>query len=117
VFPAPLVVFRQTDDLRDWIEQTEAQEVRVAESVARIEAASNDEGEKRHLLNILMPMTRRACSWPVECAFASSVCYANSEAKSDPLSTGKFKRRTPNHAAEKDALCEPSTANNDAGQK
>jgi hypothetical protein len=116
VFPAPMVIFRQSDDLRDWIESTEAQEVRVAEAVAQIEAAS-DEGEKRHLLNVLMPMSRRACSYPVECQFASSVCYANAEAKQDPLSTGKFKLRTPNHAAEKEATCEPSTTSGDAGGK
>jgi PD-(D/E)XK nuclease superfamily len=114
VFPAPMVIFRQSDDLRDWIESTEAQEVRVAEAVAQIEAAA-DEGEKRHLLNILMPMSRRSCSYPTECVFASTICYANADAKADPLSTGKFKRRIPNHTAEQEASCVSDPQKNGVG--
>jgi len=116
VFPAPMVIFRQDDDLRDWIEQTEAQEVRVAEAIAQISVAE-DEGEKRHLLNVLMPMSRRACSYPTECAFASTVCYASSEAHRDPLATGRFKLRVPNHAAEREALCDSEVQKKDVGLK
>ncbi|HWX40364.1 MAG TPA: PD-(D/E)XK nuclease family protein [Blastocatellia bacterium] len=103
VFPAPMTVYRSDDDLRDWIESTEAQETRVAESVARIEAAE-DEGERRHLLNVLMPMSRRSCSYPTECVFAKTVCYAGADAKANPLASGAFKLRTPNHIAEREAV-------------
>jgi hypothetical protein len=99
VFPAPLTVYRQDDDLRDWVEQTEAQERRVAEAVARIDAAVDD-GEKRHLLNVLAPMSRRSCSYPVECVYAKSICYGGEDARRDPLGTGAFRRREPNHPAE-----------------
>ena len=99
VFIPPLVVYRNSDDLRDWVESTEYQEREVAEHVALVEAAQ-DEGEKRSLLNRYFPMTRRACSYPTECAFSKSVCYAGAEAKEDPLSTGLFQIRVANHPIE-----------------
>jgi len=102
VFSAPMTIYRSDDQLRDWVEQVEAQEVRVAEAVAQIEAAQ-DEGEKRHLLNVLMPMSRRACSYPTECAFAKSICYGGEDARRDPLATGLFKVRQPHHVPEVEA--------------
>jgi hypothetical protein len=105
VFPAPLTVYRSDDQLRDWVEQVEAQERRVAEAVARVDAAAGDEGEKRHLLNVLMPMSRRACSYPTECQF-TRVCYGGEDAQRDPLATGAYKAREPHHTPEK-AQVEP----------
>jgi hypothetical protein len=102
VFPAPLTVYRSDDQLRDWIEQVEAQETRAAEAVAQVASAA-DEGEKRHLLNVLFPMSRRACSYPTECPFARTVCFAGEDAQRDPMGTGAFKVRVPNHAAERAA--------------
>jgi hypothetical protein len=102
VFPAPLTVYRSDDQLRDWVEQVEAQERRVAEAVAQVEAATDD-GEKRHLLNVLFPFSRRACSYPTECIFAKSVCYAGEDAQRDPMATGAFKQREPHHTPEKAA--------------
>jgi hypothetical protein len=102
VFPAPMTIYRSDDQLRDWIEQVEASEVRVAEAVAQIEAAQ-DEGEKRHLLNVLMPMSRRACSYPTECPMAKAICFGGEDARRDPLGTGLFKVRTPHHAPEVEA--------------
>jgi hypothetical protein len=101
VFPAPLTVYRSDDQLRDWIEQVEAQERRVAEAVAQVDAAAGDEGEKRHLLNVLFPFSRRACSYPTECIFAKSVCYAGEDAQRDPMATGAYKQREPHHTPEK----------------
>lgn len=101
VFPPPLTVYRSDDQLRDWIEQVEAQERRVAEAVAQVDSAA-DEGEKRHLLNVLMPQSRRACSYPTECAFIK-VCYGGDDIRLNPLSSGLYKAREPHHAAEKAA--------------
>jgi hypothetical protein len=100
IFPAPLVVYRSDDQLRDWIEQVEASESRVAEAVARVDNAP-DEGERRHLLNVHFPMSRRSCSYPTECAFAKTVCFGGEDAQRDPLGTGAFRRRVPNHEAER----------------
>jgi hypothetical protein len=51
-----------------------------------------------------MPMSRRSCEYPSTCPFAGTVCYASEDAKRDPLATGKFVRRTPNHIFEKEAM-------------
>jgi hypothetical protein len=125
VFPAPLTVYRQDDDLRDWVEQVEAQERRVAEGVAQVAATTGpdlsveraaygayhsskgipvepnegNEGEKRHLLNVLFPMSRKACSYPSECAF-TRVCYGGEDIRRDPLASGLYRARVPNHPAE-----------------
>jgi len=112
-FPAPLTVYRSDDQLRDWVEQVEAQERRVAEAVAEVQATTaiddesdedyhihhTNEGERRHLLNVLFPMSRRACSYPTECQF-TRVCYGGEDAQRDPLATGAFRRRVPNHPQE-----------------
>jgi hypothetical protein len=103
VFPAPLTVYRQDDQLRDWVEQVEASEVRVAEAVARVEAATDD-GEKRHLLNVLFPQTRSACSYMFgsECQFVK-VCYGGDDIRLAPLESGLYKIRVANHEAERTA--------------
>jgi len=100
VFVPPVTVWRSDDDLRDWVESTEAQERRVAEAVALVNAAT-DPGERRSLMNIHFPMNRSACSYPSEC-WAVKICYAGAEMKADPLTVGAgmFKRRVPNHPAE-----------------
>lgn len=101
VFPAPLTVYRQDDQLRDFVEQIEAQETRVAEAVAQVEGAADD-GEKRHLLNVLFPMHRRSCSYPSECAM-TRVCYGGEDAQRDPMATGAYKQREPHHTPEAEA--------------
>jgi hypothetical protein len=98
VFPSPLTVYRQEDAARDWIEQVEAQETRVAEAVAQVDAAG-DEGEKRHLLNVLFPMHRRSCSYPSECAM-TKICFGGDDIRLRPLESGHFKARVPNHPVE-----------------
>jgi hypothetical protein len=100
IFIPPIIVYRNDDELRDWIEQVESQEVRVAEGVARVAAAS-DEGEKRHLLNVLFPMTRRACEYPTTCSCVK-ICYGGEEIRRDPLGSGEYKKREPHHQPEKE---------------
>jgi hypothetical protein len=98
VFIPPIVVYRNEDEVRDWVEQVEAQERRIAEQVEMIHAAT-DEGEKRSLMNQFAPMTRRACSYPTECSCVA-LCYGSEDARLDPLSTGKYKPRKVNHPME-----------------
>ena len=101
IFVPPITVYRSDDDLRDWLEQTEAQEVRIAEGVAEVAAAVDDD-ERRSALNLHFPQSRKQCSYPSECAFVG-VCYGGEDIRRDPLASGKFVRRVPNHAAEKEA--------------
>jgi hypothetical protein len=98
IFIPPIVVYRNDDDLRDWIEQTEAQEKEVAEHVAKVRAAQ-DEGEKRHLLNVHFNQTRRACSYPTDCAMIP-ICFGGAEVRQDPLGTKLYKIREANHPQE-----------------
>jgi hypothetical protein len=104
VFVPPVTIWRSDDDLRDWVESVEAQERKIAEAVALVQA-STDPGERRSLLNIHFPMVRTACEFPTQCPFAhprTGVCYAGAEMKNDPLRVGDgaYKRRVPNHPAE-----------------
>lgn len=98
VFIPPVTVYRNEDDLRDMVEQLEAQEVRVAEDVARVRGAG-DEGEKRHLLNVLFQQSRRACEYPSTCQFVP-VCYGGEDMRRDPLGSGRYVARVPNHPQE-----------------
>jgi len=99
VFIPPVVVYRQDDDLRDWIEQVEAQEVRVAQAVAQVEAAG-DGAERRSLLNEHFPQTRRACEYPTTCQFVK-VCYGSADMREDPKGSGLYVDRVPNHPQER----------------
>jgi hypothetical protein len=101
VFPAPLTVYRQDDQLRDFVEQIEASETRVAEAVAEVEAAG-DEGERRHLLNVHFPMSRRACEYPSSCAMVK-LCFGGDDIRAQPLESGLYRVRTPHHTPELDA--------------
>jgi hypothetical protein len=100
VFLPPVVIYRNDDELRDWIEQVEAQERGVAEDVAKVMAAG-DAGERHSLLNQLFPQYRSSCFYPSQCQFAGTVCWAaNQDAEANPMGTGKFKQRVPNHPVE-----------------
>lgn len=106
IFLAPIVVYRNDDDLRDWIDATEAQETRVVEGLVKIAAAmqpqvgQSDEGYVRHLLNDYFPMHRSACEYPSTCAFAK-ICYGSEEIKVDPIASGVYERRKANHPQER----------------
>jgi hypothetical protein len=91
-------VFRQEDDLRDWIEQVESQEVQVVKDAERVNAAT-DEDERRHLLNILFPQTRRACEYPGSCNFIN-LCFGSADIRKDPIASGKYRPRVANHPQE-----------------
>jgi hypothetical protein len=97
-FPAPLLVYRQDDQLRDFVEQIEHQERKVAEAVSLVQIATDD-GERRSLLNRHFSQTRRACEYPSSCPYIP-VCFGASEMQNNPLDSGRYKRRIPNHPQE-----------------
>jgi len=98
VFVPPLVIYRSDDALRDLVEQMEASERRIAEGVAAVNSAENAD-EVRHLLNINFPQTLRACSYPSQCQFVP-ICFGGEAIQHDPLGSGQFKTRRPNHPQE-----------------
>jgi hypothetical protein len=104
VFISPIVVYRSEDSLRDWVEQVESQERRVAESVAQVESAT-DEGERRHLLNVLFTQTRRACEYPTTCSM-STLCWGTEAERADPIGSGRYVTRHVNHPQEQQAKAE-----------
>lgn len=98
VFIAPLHVYRNDDDLRDMVDQMEASERRIAEGVAVV-AGCGDADDTRHALNVHFPQTRRACSYPTQCQFVP-VCYGGEDIRKDPVASGLYRVRTPNHPIE-----------------
>ena len=106
VFVAPFIVYRSDDDLRDLIEQIESQERRVADGVAEVNAAT-DEGERRSALNRHFVMNRHSCTYPWPCQF-EKVCYGGEEIRRDPLASGLYQIRVPNHPVENGATDETS---------
>lgn len=98
LFIPPIIVYRNDDELRDWIEQVEAQEARVAQNVANVRDCQ-DEGMKRHLLNTYFPMSRRACEYPTTCAMVK-ICFGGEDIRRDPLGSGLYVIREPHHPQE-----------------
>ena len=98
IFIPPMLIYRSDDSLRDMVEQMEANERRTAEGVAAVDAAS-DEAEQRHLLNTFFSQTLRACHYPSDCAFVP-ICHGGDEIKRDPLGSGRYRVRVPNHPVE-----------------
>jgi hypothetical protein len=108
-----ITIYRNDDDLRDWIDTVAHEEQETAQQVAEVNAAG-DPGERRHLLNIYFPKRRSSCQYPSECPYArekTGVCFAGAEMQAAPLEVGggEYVRRTPNHPAENQSLV-PSPA-------
>lgn len=98
LFIPPIVIYRNEDDLRDLVEQMESQERGVAEHVALVEAAA-DESERRSLLNQYFPMSRHSCEYPSTC-MAVKICYGGEDIRRNPLGSGLYTIRVPNHPQE-----------------
>jgi len=98
IFIPPVTVYRNEDELRDLVDQMEAQERRIAEGVAVVNAES-DEGERRHLLNVHFIQTRRACEYPGTCSY-KKLCFGGEDIRRDPVASGLYKIRVANHPQE-----------------
>lgn len=98
-FVEPVTVFRNDDDMRDMLEQMEAQEVRVAVDVAQVQAVQDDPAAKRSALNRLFFQNRRACVYPGKCS-SFDLCYGSQTLREDPIGSGLYKIREVNHPQE-----------------
>lgn len=83
-------------EVSEWKEQLIAQELRIAK--ASYELAQAGYPEAHPSLAETFPMNRRACDWPSPCRF-QEICY-NATIRSNPLQSGLYKLRTPNHPQE-----------------
>ena len=95
----PVIVYRQDDEFRDWYEQVEAQERAVVYAAQTVHEQAGDPARQRSLLNVLFPQNRNACSYPGDCSFAR-ICYGSEQMRADPLGSGHYRVRTPNHPVE-----------------
>lgn len=102
-----ITVFRAEDDMRDLMEQIEAQEVQVARDVEEVRRAEREggEGAKRSALNRLFPMSRNACSYPGICAYRTlptkpGLCFAGAYSTAEAEASGDFVEREVNHPQE-----------------
>lgn len=107
-FYPPQIVYRGEDDLRDWVEEVEAQEVDVARKVEAIALINEGNPGLRGALNVLFPKNRSGCEYPGRCAYADKdhgPCYGPAHARSVEamLESGKYVRREPNHPSEKES--------------
>jgi hypothetical protein len=94
----PVLVYRGDDDLRDMIEQVEAQETQVQRDLSYVAQAA-DESERRSRLNQRFSQSRSACSFPGECSYVP-ICYGGTDIRRAPMESGKYKVRVPNHPEE-----------------
>lgn len=97
VLVTPLPYFRQQSDMDTWVRQTQAQETQVAQDVAAVEAASAT--DLPLMLDTRFIQHRRSCDWPSVCEF-QGICFGDPTALVNPLGTGLYQRRVPNHATE-----------------
>ncbi len=98
-FIVPITVYRNEDSLRDLLEQIEAQEIQVAIDVAAVQAVKDDPAAMRSELNRRFQQSRSSCHYPGACAFIP-ICFGPAHALEDPLATGLYTIRTPNHPQE-----------------
>lgn len=82
-FVAPIHVYRNEDDMRDMLEQLEAEEVQVARDVAAVHAVEHDEMRLRSELNKRFPQNRSACVWPGKCSMFQ-ICYGSADMRRNP---------------------------------
>lgn len=100
-FVAPIHVYRNEDDMRDMLEQLEAEEVQVARDVAAVHAVEHDPVALRSELNKRFAQNRSTCVWPGKCSFFQ-ICYGSADMRRDPEHMSELYqiRSVANHPAE-----------------
>lgn len=94
-FVSPPVIYRQEDEVRDFLEQITQQEQEIRN--ARMELETGDEQLDKSYLNRYFPQHRRSCSWPIPCQFIA-LCHEG--LGDNPLGSGLYKLRQPHHQRE-----------------
>jgi hypothetical protein len=102
-----VTVYRNSDDMRDLLEELEAQEVKIVKDVETVRQAEREGGygAKRSALNKMFGKTRTACSYPGICEFRTlptkpGFCFGAPDAEHDPVVLEHYRSRQPNHPKE-----------------
>jgi hypothetical protein len=102
-FVLPEEYFRNPDDIARWKRQIAYQEgVKIPQALDLIRCAGTWE-ERELLLDQHFPMFTRACHYPSRCQF-KEVCHGAKAYLVDPVASGLFRVRTPNHVPEREHL-------------
>jgi hypothetical protein len=108
-----LVAFRSSDEMRDFLEQTAAQETQIAKDVEEVRGAEREggAGAKRSALNRLFVQSRNSCSYPGLCAYRTTAtqpgfCFGGPDPFNDPGVLEHFRVREANHPQELSGLVE-----------
>ena len=98
---APMPEPRSDLQKRNWLQQTETQEIGIAQFTEELRALSADAEEGDRMLNAYFPMYTHSCNYPVECPYWY-LCHGGEsvegEEETDPMSV--FQTRTPHHPGE-----------------
>jgi len=98
-FMTPIHVYRNEDDMRDMLEQLQAEEEENARDVLAVYAVRSDPGKMRSELNKRFSQNRASCSYPGKCQ-NHEICYGSSEIRRDPEGSGLYQIRVANHPQE-----------------
>src|SRR5574337_10184 len=95
-FPAPPLISRSQKDIEEWLEQAKLREVDVHNALVQISAPNAEANDRERVMARYFPKyTHNAnCLFPSKCS-AYEVCWGAEGA--DPLGSGKYKYRVPNH--------------------
>lgn len=95
LFPQMLPVSRRADEIESWRRQTASNEGRVRQRVRAMEQDGSDE-----VLDREFPQSTARCfDYQSRCSFYE--CCFTPAVKADPLASGLYQIRTPNHPSEK----------------
>lgn len=94
----PVPYYRQARDMDRWVRQTRAQEERIARNLRVLEDWPFMEEE---VLANTFPLYTHSCSYPSQCNF-HALCWGPSDIAQDPLNSGLYQVRVPNHPESED---------------
>lgn len=98
-FVSPITCYRNEDDMRDMLEQLEAEEVQVAIDVAAVQAVASQPAKLRSELNRRFSQSRKSCMYPGRCQ-NHAICYGGSDIRQNPEASELYQIRQPNHLQE-----------------
>jgi len=100
VFPQSMPVSRRADEIESWRRQVVAQEERIQEALAKVEFVQETGAPIDHALDRQFPQhTARCFDYMSRCQFYE--CCFTPAVKADPLASGLYQIRVPNHPSEK----------------
>jgi hypothetical protein len=94
----PQPYYRNQQDLEDWHQQAAAQEGNIA--TCAFSVAIETPSILRQVLNSNFPQHRHSCDYPSKCQF-QEICFGDQTMLTNPLASGLYERRVPNHIHEK----------------